>query len=464
MATQNTTMTVFTYGFNVPCRRFLISANVTRERRLSVVDEFYLRTLKVCERLPVSRLATYFGFSESEIQIVTSDLAARGLVEVDADNVMLHPSVHNKFRLADGDIPRITEIETWIEHVWFDLISRNIMPAERTRTSRNLIEIKADALARDMPGAFARQAFEQNFTQYMRDVRRIPNSEDIALYSISNVEAGRFGYVVVRGRDDLVVDGPPKIVPQIFEVEPGSIGRFRLLSEALWGAHRRLTMASPSVAALSEFSQLTADGSVAAAHNSEGCFDITTWYDRQQETARRDRQPVVGATYLERNIEFFVKMLEARGANQNIPKAPQLVWCRPIGTTWGASPDLTTGLSSIRGALRHVARSHRLRTTLVVPQVARTERNRDFERAFDEAYLAPAGHLSPSIEVVLLRRIGAIVTVYVKLSPDVAVPVGFVTFDPMSVAAIEKALALDGVLHVLWQRPGADEDEVEVPL
>jgi hypothetical protein len=43
-------VTVCTYGFNVPCRRFLIRANVTRDRRLPVVDEFVLRTLKLCER------------------------------------------------------------------------------------------------------------------------------------------------------------------------------------------------------------------------------------------------------------------------------------------------------------------------------------------------------------------------------------------------------------------------------
>ena len=58
--------TVCSFGFNIPCRRFLIRANVTRDRRLPVVDEFVLRALKLCENVPVRRLAAYFGFTGAE--------------------------------------------------------------------------------------------------------------------------------------------------------------------------------------------------------------------------------------------------------------------------------------------------------------------------------------------------------------------------------------------------------------
>jgi hypothetical protein len=71
-----------------------------------------------------------------KIEIVTTDLAARGLIEVNGDAVVLHPSAHEKFQLSQDGIPRITEIETWIEHVWFDLVSRNIMAPERSPNDR----------------------------------------------------------------------------------------------------------------------------------------------------------------------------------------------------------------------------------------------------------------------------------------------------------------------------------------
>jgi hypothetical protein len=275
------TMTVNTFGFDVPCRRFLITANITRDRRMPLVDEFYLRVLKLCERVPVRRLGAYFGFSQSEMDIVTSELAGRGLVEVDGDFVSLHASALNMFHSeeGDGDIPRIMEIETSVEHVWFDLVSRKIMPAERSRTGRHLIEIEPEGLAREMPAAFARRAFEQNFSEYMRTVRRMPDPNGISLYSVSGVEPGRFGYVVVKGREDLGIDPAPKILPHILELEPGSARRFQTLSEALWEAYRKLTHPEPSAAALAEFCRLADDQSVSQGHDVRGHFDVSAWYE-----------------------------------------------------------------------------------------------------------------------------------------------------------------------------------------
>jgi hypothetical protein len=438
------TMTVNTFGFNVPCRRFLITANITRDRRMPLVDEFYLRVLKLCERVPVRRLGSYFGFSQSEMDVVTSELAGRGLVELDGDFVSLHSSARDMFRREEGedDIPRIMEIETSVEHVWFDLVSRNIMPAERSRTGRHLIEIKPDGLAREMPAAFARRAFEQNFSEYMRNVRRVPDPNGISLYSVSGVEPGRFGYVVVKGREDLGIDPAPKILPNILEVDPGSVGRFQPLSEALWDAYRKLTSPEPSAAALAEFGRLAGDQSVSQGHDDHGHFDVARWYEAARNIGHESRHPIVGATYIERNIEFFVRLLEARGsaANVSAQKQLQLFWFRPGGTSWGATPDLESSISSVRGAVRRISRSLQLRTTLIAPPASRGENNKRFERLFDEGYLAPAGRSSPAIEVLLIKDVGAIVTVHVRLSEATLVPVGFVLFEPKTVAALTATL------------------------
>ncbi len=467
MAARMETMTVNTFGFNVPCRRFLITANTTRDRRMPLVDEFYLRVLKLCERVPVRRLGAYFGFSESEMGIVTSELAGRGLVELDGDFVSLHPSALEMFRREEGDIPRIMEIETSVEHVWFDLVSRNIMPADRSRTGRHLIEIKPDGLAREMPAAFARRAFEQNFPEYMRDIRRVPDPNGISLYSVSAVEPGRFGYVVVRGREDLGIDPAPQVQPHILEVEPDSVGRFQPLSEALWDAYRKLTSPDPSAAALAEFGRLADDVSVSQGHDAHGHFNVSSWYEAASDIGHESRQPIVGATYIERNIEFFVRLLEARGAAANLgaQRHIHLFWYRPGGTGWGVTPDLESTLSSIRGAVRRISRSLQLRTTLIAPQVSRGENNKRFERLFDEAYLAPAGRISPAIEILLVKDIGAIVTAHVRLSEAIVVPVGFVLFEPRTIAGLAAAMRLDevGTYSEIWRRaPEPTESELEV--
>lgn len=464
MASILDAMTISTFGFNVPCRRFLITANVTRDRRLPVVDEFYLRALRLCERVPARRLGAFFGLSESETEIVTSDLVARSLVQVEGDNVMLHPAAGDIFDpTSNGALPRITQIDTWLEHVWFDLVSRNIMPAERTRAARNLIDLPADALARSLPTSFAQQAFELNFANYVQKVRRIPESDGVSLYSVSGVEAGRFGYVVVRGREDLVRNGSFRVVPHMLEVDAASTDSFRPLSEAIWDAFRRLTMPSPSMAALTEFCRLTDDTSILDAHDGNGHFDMAKWYSALDGTSKA-RQPVMGASYLERNVALLAKMIEGSGGADALKDSVKLslVWCRPTGTSWGASPDLDSALSTLRSTVRiNISKATSTRSILVAPQVSKAEHNNRFERHFDEAYLAPAGYLSPAIEVLLVQNLAALVTVVVRVSDDICVPAGFIILDPKILASLMNAVRIPELRRQqpLWRRAGAGQND-----
>jgi hypothetical protein len=469
MASMLDKMTIATFGFNVPCRRFIITANVTRERRLPVVDEFYLRTLKLCDRVPVRRLGAFLGLSEAETEIVTNDLVARNLVQVSGDNVELHPATHEMFqRMTEDGVPRITQIDTWVDHVWFDLVSRNIMRAERTRAGRNLADIPVDSLARTMPSAYARETFERNFGAYLKEIRRIQDADGLGLYSISGVEPGRFGYVVARGREDLVFDGKFKIVPHMLEADAVQTEAFRPLSDAIWDAYRRLTSPSASRAALAEFSHIASDTSISEAHRDGDYFDVLDWYATQQEG--KQRQPVMGAAYLERNVDFLLKTLEDKSASGLTPKTSklELIWYRPTGTAWGSSPDLDAALSALRSAVRtKLSKEIALRSLLFVPQISRNEQNSRFERHFDEAYIVPAGYLSPSIEVLLIEGVAALITVLVRVNSEVNVPAGFVVSDSKSLEDLAGALTPAKVRSQspLWRKAqSGTNDELPVPL
>ena len=93
-------------------------------------------------------------------------------------------------------------------------------------------------------------------------------------------------------------------------------------------------------------------------------------------------------------------------------------------------------------------------TTLIVPQVSRGENNKRFERLFDETYLAPAGQITPAVEILLVKEVGAIVTVHVRLSEAITVPVGFVLCDPKTISVLEGLLRTDEMrkFAVIWHR------------
>jgi len=103
-----------------------------------------------------------------------------------------------------------------------------------------------------------------------------------------------------------------------------------------------------------------------------------------------------------------------------------------------------------------------VRTALVIPQVAKRDNPRRFERVFDEAYVTPAGHMSPSIEVLLVGDIGAIVLVRVMLSQAVSAFVGYALADSVAVERIRRNLSWDTIVsrsEELWSRPRIREED-----
>lgn len=150
--------------FQIACRRFHVRATVTREKQMPVVDEFVLRMLAITDRMSVSRLRAWFGFSEPEMQVVLVDLGRRALIELDRDEVTLAAGGRELFRaVADGGIPRLVEVEPIVGDVWFDLVSRNMVPRSRSRPVDYLVKLREHASARTLPDSFARESFEANF-------------------------------------------------------------------------------------------------------------------------------------------------------------------------------------------------------------------------------------------------------------------------------------------------------------
>jgi hypothetical protein len=86
------------FDFLVPCRRFSIRSNVTRDRQMPVVDEFVLRLIHVTERISIERLQGFFGFSQAEMEIVLLDLQADGLIAVADDFISLTAAANALFR------------------------------------------------------------------------------------------------------------------------------------------------------------------------------------------------------------------------------------------------------------------------------------------------------------------------------------------------------------------------------
>jgi hypothetical protein len=446
---------IASFGFNVPCRRFLITANITRDRRLPVVDEFILRLLKIADSLPIARLGNFFGFTPNEIVAALSDLQGRGLVELNDNDVELSPAAHELFLVGRGGAPEMLQVETWAHRIWFDLISKNMMTPERKRPLENLIDLKPPALGKELLSGFARTAFEGNFQEFLRKIARVNNPDKFALYSVSDVAPDRYGSVVLSGTYELQLEPEPKILPRLLGVEPSQRLKFRPLSEAMLEAVRRLSEAEPSLAGLTEFRRLTADRSISRFINDNDSLRLTDWLTHPENLSNVDRVPVFGASYLPRNVTTLVQALERRALErlktQN-PRQLHLRWYRPAGSSWGASRDLQEALATIAGTVKSSLSSDwSLATALAIPAAARKDAPR-FQKLFDRVLAAPSNHMASATEILSISGVAAMVFTQVEIAKGIAIPVGWILVDLNDVARVDSALGPDSGYEVLSSR------------
>lgn len=440
--------------FQIPCRRFTIKANVTRDRQMPVVDEFVLRLLRVVHRISGSRLAGYFGFTAREMESVLLELLERGLVESDEEDIYLSPKGLDLFKgLTDSELPRLAAVESWTEGVWFDLISRNMMTPARFRQLPNLLALRDPPDKRQIPESFAREAFEQNFHDYARRVRHHPDADRLAIYSVSDVEAGIYGYQPMPA--DCVLDLGAKLESSLHlpfaEADPA---RFALLSLAATDAWAMLTGPEQSASGIDDYERLTGDARPRVLGTLDA--DAAAW-SHGFAASDMDGEPLLfGATYLDHNIDKLCKKMEAVLGDRPSLKSSSVIWLRPGGTAWGRTFKVGEGLQRIRDILRTHGSSEN-HTVAIVPRAVPGNQRRNLKRVFETGRLTPASFYPSDLEIILVPGVVAMVALHMRAGRH-GVAVGAVTSRERPLRQIERRLkdAIEKADTPLWATQAAE--------
>jgi hypothetical protein len=420
--------------FQVSCRRFTIKATVTRDRQLPVVDEFVLRLLAVLERMPLARMRAWFGFSEAEIETVLVDMGRRKLIVFDHDDIILAPAGRELFRaVGEGGVPHLVEVGPLIGDVWFDLVSRNMVQRSRSRNVDYLVRMTEQPSARELPEAFAREAFEENFRDYAKRIRRLPDPDAINLYSISDVEGGAYGYQVLPA--ELVLDMDRMSVRPTFPDVGDGARSFQKLAVA---ANDAWQLASPPDVAPStavEFERMTGDGRFAPLIHAPG--RVGAWLNAidAADIQRPHFKPTIGASYLKENLS---KLVDEISKLEPQVDANDITWLRPSGSTWGRTLRVAEAIQTLRATLRNAGRLD-VGANLAMPRSTHKGVRSNHKRLFDRGYLLPQGHLPANLEVLLVRNVAAYVNVHLPVGGH-AVPIGGVVTEPKRLARIADRL------------------------
>jgi len=453
-AEENNTFETNTFGFNLPCRQFVIAAERTKERRLPMVDEFILRTLLVVKSISADRLARFFGFEGRDLGISISDLQSRGLVSVDGDSLSLHPSAKEMFRTSDEAAPTITVAEPLHADVWFDLVTKHMVSGRGLRNVQHLIPLPA---RQHLNEAEARAAFHENFRDYLRIARNDKKADQWSLYSILDVHAGRYSFVQIGGSERLTLHGTPKLESHLHLHEHDRKGQGRQLMEAVSSELRTLDHVAPSQTSFNEFARMFDHCNWSQWFSPDGDFDLGGWYQHEMRASMEHTVPLVGYPYVERNRRVIANLLESASLDVGGDHRWQAWWLRPGGSLWGTTEDVPSTLEALRGVIRARSKGGTLSSVLVSPASTKDQLARTFLRVFDRGVRAPVKRVPTALEVLIVADCVAVVSVMVALSDSVHVPVGYATMDEAKVRRIADLSAIGelvrGGVHLWPQTP-----------
>lgn len=450
---ENNMFETNTFGFNLPCRQFVIAAERTKERRLPMVDEFILRTLLVVKSISAARLARFFGFEGRDLGIAISDLQSSGFISVEGDILSLHPSAQEMFRTSDEAAPTITVAEPLHADVWFDLVTKHMVSGRGLRNVQHLIQLP---VRQNLNEAEARAAFHENFRDYLRIARNDKNADQWSLYSILDVHSGRYSFVQIGGSERLTLLGTPKLESHLHLHEHDKKGQGRQLTETMLAELRRLDHVAPSQASFHEFARMFNHCNWSQWFSPDGNFDLSRWYQHEIRSSSESIVPLVGYPYVERNRRSITNLLDSASLNTGGDHRWQAWWLRPGGSLWGATEDVPSTLEALRGVIRARAKGGTLSSVLVSPASTTEQVARMFSRVFDRGIRAPVKRTPTALEVLIVADCVAVVSVMVALSDTVHVPVGYATNDEEAVRRIADLSAISELIRDgahLWPQP-----------
>ncbi|MDT8760554.1 hypothetical protein MZO42_17775 [Sphingomonas psychrotolerans] len=434
MSAEGNRIEIDAIDFQISCRRFMVRATITRDRHMPLVDEYVLRLLAILDRMQVSRMRAWFGFSEAEIEAVLVDMGRQKLIEFDGDDVVLAPAGRELFKTVGEDgAPRVVEVVPLVGDVWFDLVSRNMVPRSRAPNADYLVRLTEQQSARELPETFARQAFEQNFRDYARRIRKLPDPDAVNLYSISEVEGGAYGHQLLPAK--LVLDTDKLTVRNTFTELGSNAPAFAKLTVAANDAWQTNTAPETTSTAAAEFDRMTGPSVILPV--IEDPTDAEAWVSLIVGIGREEGTfiPSIGATYLPANISRLLETLQKDGRGE---ETLELTWLRPNGSTWGRTTRVPDALQQIRATARNVGR-HEIHTTLAMPRSTSKPVRKIHRRLFDTGLLLPQRHLPANLEVLLVPGVAALVNVHVPVGMH-SVPIGGLTKDPRRLARIAERL------------------------
>tara|TARA_X000001388_G_C2234829_1_gene124831 strand:- start:1244 stop:2722 length:1479 start_codon:yes stop_codon:yes gene_type:complete len=436
--------------YSLPCRSFVIDYAVSEKRKLAVVKEFTIRLLYSLKGITPEKIASYFGFTADETQVVLASLQEERLIKWDDGSVELTTYAYDRFEEVNGKAePRFFEVEDKIDSVTFDLLSYKLVAESSSGSvSPNNMEIPLPQDAMEKLTEKAKAAFDQQFNTFIEKAKGIDTyTEAVELYKINQV----------YNRNDRLL---PVRIKYIVTTENCHTPSIKYIDEWMedWDDDRSLFSCICSQTestgfgqtnlniSLDEYITLTKDPIILNFYQNEN-FDFHSAlkaYESNKGIFELETRMLVGNIYSTQNQDLIQSLLDYKlGDGAKIPSKGVLWSVDPSDKVWGRGPEIESFIQSIEQRLDD--RKRPVGTVLAVNVQSKQDTFR-----LKDLYGITKCHFqglnkyigNGQIEIFLIPGVLVACTFHFLIENHypLSLPIGFVTTDHKRIESIEKYL------------------------
>jgi hypothetical protein len=453
------------YDALLPGRSYKVLHKVAEVGKVSLTSEFLLRLVYSVDGMPEDDVATFFDFSAQEMTFLLNDAINLGYISRSNGRVWTTPAGRDLFQPGSEE-PQIFNVEQRTWTTGFDLISYCPQTVDRTSYfDHSLFSLDPDAHLAGHGSSQIPKSFKRHFSEICQK-NGVRFTAKRSLYSIDEVTPGeKFSAIlpiVLRSEVNSLEDGEADLAawrPQ-HELEDRSkivaaVGQFveslRLrVPETALQDYDVITYLAP------EFAKPYAlrNGFAVERFQRDAAAVVDHRFHKRRKTIA-----VIGSLFTPMNLDLL-----DRAISRSISYTPadclprKFYWRMPRRNHWGATRVLPALLNRIQETIQNKIGDDIDEVSSVALWSAQ---HPALLKVFNER--SDVRNIPQSIEVLLIPGVAAAVLVHLPGTSLVghAVPIGFVTVDPLVVARVEDYLSE----HTTIERPQnrISDDELDLP-
>lgn len=436
--------------FLLPVHRFDIRFSYVTKKGLPFVREFVLRLVHISPMEPVD-IATYFGFSQREVDEAIVDLVEKGELEFsERGQVELTPKSREYF-VGLGSTPLVSSLMESGGVFAFELASFNCVGRKRTnekRTSGLWLNVPNETVANSEQ--IAKKNFQKKFHKiqdrgYWERKSYEGDSGRPSIYTMESVR--KLGQEPLRLTTYLYIDseGVP-VERDDFEALDDSSVVQELVTDALASARKPVNFKQIALA------MDTLEDQKTRTLFNDHSVDIAKISIAQQSGKINDGDwiPFLGPLYSKSNWELISEYLQVQLATIKKAKGDpsDLLWIAPSDGFWGQSLRTSACFSELVNGSENKGKNptNLYNPKLYLPVQDATDRRaisrwkQEFPCREKEVHGLVEGFLDGNVEVLILTGYLAVVCYHISWPEKfpASLPIGFITTDRNRVSLIEK--------------------------